>query len=48
MKGGSLQFVFPPVKRLAVSGLSAAQRVRQRRLKHRQQQRLGIIPSCTN
>ncbi len=45
IEGGSSQFVFPLVKGFTVLGLSAAEGVRQRRLKHQQHLRLVIIPS---
>lgn len=48
MKGGSSQFTLPLVKGFTVLGLSAAERVRQRRLKHQQHLRLVIIPPATS
>lgn len=48
MKWGSLQFAFPLVKGFDVPGLSAAEGVRQRWLKHQQHLRLVIIPSRTS
>ncbi len=48
MKGGSLRFASPLVKGFNVPGLSAAEGVRQRWLKHQQHLRLVIIPSRTS